>query len=298
MDVREVTASEYGAYFAGHPHIYNSTAFAALNEHKVAEVSYLLISDGKVRFGIILGDGRSPFSAPFGGLDYNRQQGFEQIDEAVAALKEYAKSTLRITLPPDFYDETMLSVTASALMRQGRLLYADVNYHFVTADIAAYDNVLDSTGKNKLRQSVKHFGTDTGMFVSADAARAYEIIRRNREEQGYPLRMSLDDVLKTAKIIPADFFVLVHEGHDIAAAQVFHVAEGIVQVIYWGDLREYSHLRPMNYLAYRIFKYYHEIGIRIVDVGPSTEEGVPNYGLCSFKKSIGCRASLKYTFAL
>lgn len=298
MEVREVTAREYGAYFTGRPHIYNSTAFATLNEHKVEAVRYLLLCDSKVRFGIIIGDGRSPFSAPFGGLDYNRGQGFEQVDEAIVALKEYLGSPIRITLPPPCYGGTMVTMMVSSLLRYGRLVHADVNYHFVTDDITTYEEALDSNGKNKLRQSIEHFGNDEDAFLVAEAARAYEVIRRNREEHHYPLRMTLEEVVKTTAIIPADFFVLTHGGQDVAAAQVFHVAEGIAQVIYWGDVHAYSHLRPMNYLAYRLFQYYHECGIGIVDVGPATEGGTPNYGLCAFKQSIGCRASLKYTFEL
>lgn len=299
MEVREVTAREYGEYFGGRPHIYNSAAFNALNSHKVRDVKYLFIGDGKTRFGIITGDGRSPFSAPFGGFDYNKEQGFEQIDEAVAALKAYAHTPLRITLPPAFYDEDMVTMTASALLRQGRLLHADVNYHFVTADVADIDRVLDVSGKKNLRRGMECFDGDDGVFVvAADADEAYEVIRRNRMEHGYPLRMSLEEVKKTIELVPADFFVLTREGVNIAAAQVFHVAGDIVQVIYWGDLRAYSRLRPMNYLAYRIFNHYHDTGVRIVDVGPSSENGMPNYGLCKFKRSIGCRASLKYTFSL
>lgn len=128
--------------------------------------------------------------------------------------------------------------------------------------------------------------------------RAYDVIRRNREEHGYPLRMSLSDVEATIGIIPADFFLLRHEGEDVAAAQVFHVAEGIAQVIYWGDLRAYSSLRPMNYLAFRIFEHYSREGLRILDIGPSTEDGEPNYGLCDFKTGIGCDVIPKFVFEI
>lgn len=53
-------------------------------------------------------------------------------------------------------------------------------------------------------------------------ARAYEVIRRNREERGFPLRMTLEQVWQTvSNVVQADFFVLEHEGEDVAAAQVF-----------------------------------------------------------------------------
>lgn len=49
-----------------------------------------------------------------------------------------------------------------------------------------------------------------------------------------------------------------HNGTDVAAAQVFKVTEDVAQVIYWGDLRQYASLRTMNFLAYKVFKYYYQ----------------------------------------
>ena len=110
--------------------------------------------------------------------------------------------------------------------------------------------------------------------------------------------MTLDDVEKTVRTVPADFFLLQYERKDVAAAQIFHVAEGIAQVIYWGDLRAYSHLRPMNYFAYRLFMHYQREGLRILDIGPSTMDGTPNYGLCDFKTAIGCEITPKFAFMI
>ena len=91
---------------------------------------------------------------------------------------------------------------------------------------------------------------------------------------------------------------MTHGGVDVAAAQVFHVAKGVAQVVYWGDLRAYSHLRTMNSLAYMLFAYYHATGLKVLDIGPSTEGGVPNHGLCEFKEGIGCSVTPKFSFML
>lgn len=83
---------------------------------------------------------------------------------------------------------------------------------------------------------------------------------------------------------------------DVAAAQVFHVAKDTAQVIYWGDLAAYSHLRTMNRLAAFMYDHFSRLGVRILDIGPSTEDGEPNYGLCSFKEDIGCEVCTKHVF--
>ncbi len=307
MRITETSAAEYKEFFMRYPHIYNTVGFSELNREKADSLHYLLFENSKVRFGLVLGErnGRllSPFSAPFGGFTTNRQQCFEFVDEAVALLKDYGDGMSRpvvMTLPPVFYDERQLSVMTNALHRFGRICSMDVNYHFLISDFDNYGMSLERTAKNKLRQAMKEDFVfrhiDSGDVEGVD--RAYCVIRRNREDQGYPLRMSHDDVVNTIKVVDADFFLLEHEGNDIAAAQIFHVTDDICQVIYWGDLREYSRLRPMNYLAFRIFEYYRGHGVRILDIGPSTENGVPNYGLCSFKEGIGCRSSLKFSFEI
>lgn len=309
MTIQEVTVEQYAAEMVVHPHIFNTPAFARLNAHKADSVRYLLFIDdsGKQRFGIVLGErgGRllSPFSAPFGGFSTNKEQRFELVDEAVAALADYAKEQhkdVRIVLPPQFYAPTLIGHCVNAFSRHARLQYIDLNFYFPMSKFAGYDNCLERNARKNLRRGM----TSGFEFVVVDKndregmLRAYDVIRRNRAEHGYPLRMSLNDVEATVRLIRADFFRLEYEGKDVAAAQVFHVADGIAQVIYWGDLRAYSHLRPMNYLVYRLFAHYQREGLHLLDIGPSTEDGIPNYGLCDFKTGIGCEITPKFVFEL
>lgn len=308
MRIIEVKAKEYKELFAKPTHVFNTVEFAQLNSHKAKCLHYLVFDDAGARLGLILGehnDGNlySPFSAPFGGFTTNRPQQFEYFDNAITALKEYGKNINKhiiITLPPDFYDRRQLPLAVNALHRHAETRFVDVNYHFQIEDFANYSSLIDRNARNKLNKALKEnlIFNKVEKGDSNGVARAYEVIRRNREEHGYPLRMSYDDVAKTIEIIPADFFLLSHDGTDIAAAQVFHVAEDICQLIYWGNLQESSQMRPMNLLAYRVFEYYYKQGLRILDIGPATEDGVPNYGLCNFKESIGCKTSNKFSFLL
>ena len=67
-------------------------------------------------------------------------------------------------------------------------------------------------------------------------------------------------------------------------------------MIYWGDIDGYSEERPMNLLAENVYEFYQQKGIQVLDIGPSTENGVPNYGLCDFKESIGVSVLIKVYF--
>ena len=308
MTINEVSASEYVAAISSHPHIFNTPAFASLNAHKVDAVHHLLFeSGGKARFGLIVGERNgmllTPFSAPFGGFSVNHAQRMEYVDEAVQLLCQYAKQQqkdVRVVLPPEFYDRQLITSSISALSRFATLQYIDVNYHFRLEHFKNYEARIDRAARKNLHRAMdadfefKAICRDDIQGIHT----AYDVIRRNRQEHGYPLRMSLNDVMQTIGIIPADFFVMTYKGEEVAAAQVFHVAKGIAQVIYWGDLRSYSHLRPMNYFTYRLFEHYSKQGIEVLDIGPSTEEGKPNYGLCDFKTAIGCEMSPKFVFVV
>lgn len=305
MQIQRLSPDEYRQLYT-HQHVFNSVDFTELNRIKAKELHYLSIHDKKHRFGIILGERngllRSPFSAPFGGFTTNGKQTIKRMEEAVDLLLAYAEKQsmqLAITPQPLIYDETQLSKWVSVLSRKMSVRYIDLNYYVDLSRIDNYEKIIDRSAKKNLHNALKSSFNLIKLCSNEhkEVARAYEVIRHNREEHNYPLRMTLEQVWLTVKnVIKSDFFVLEHKGRDVAAAQVFHVAEGIAQVVYWGDIREYSALRPMNFLTYSLFLYYHKEGLRILDIGPSTEEGLPNYGLCEFKENIGCSITLKYCF--
>lgn len=307
MLIKNLIPDEFSSTFQA-AHIFNTVAFAQLNSDKVDRVHYLSFNDPKPCFGIVLGESngmlRSPFSAPFGGFLENGTHRLERLEKAVDMLVDYAKERslkLLITLPPLLYDETKISKWVSVMTRKMQLSYINLNYHLDISRMPYYRSVIDRSARNHLNQALRQ-NYCLHKLNSAnrdDVARVYNVICCNHKERGFPLRMTFEQVWQTvSNVISADFFVLEHEGVDVAAAQIFHVADGIAQVVYWGDIRQYAKLRPMNYLAYSLLRYYYDQGLRVLDIGPSTENGMPNYGLCEFKENIGCSVTMKYSFEL
>ena len=307
MLIKNLIPDEFSSTFQA-AHIFNTVAFAQLNSDKVDRVHYLSFNDPKPCFGIVLGESngmlRSPFSAPFGGFLENGTHRLERLEKAVDMLVDYAKERslkLLITLPPLLYDETKISKWVSVMTRKMQLSYINHNYHLDISRMPYYRSVIDRSARNHLNQALRQ-NYCLHKLNSAnrdDVARVYNVICCNHKERGFPLRMTFEQVWQTvSNVISADFFVLEHEGVDVAAAQIFHVADGIAQVVYWGDIRQYTKLRPMNYLAYSLLRYYYDQGLRVLDIGPSTENGMPNYGLCEFKENIGCSVTMKYSFEL
>ena len=109
--------------------------------------------------------------------------------------------------------------------------------------------------------------------------------------------MSWQQVSDTIINMKNDFWLLKLNDEYIASAVIFKVTDEVYQVIYWGDIHGYAEDKPMNYLAYKLYEYYAKKNMKVLAIGPSTEDGIPNYGLCKFKESIGCQVSSKLTFS-
>ncbi len=307
MEIVEVNEIIYGQSFAQPAHVFNSAAFNAINAYKCAQVYYLLFKDSKVRLGLILGvrEGKliSPFSAPFGGFEATTTEvRLQTIDLALEALTQWAKSKnylgIRIVQPPFVYGSDLLNKMHNCLYRQGYVSQnIELNYHFetslFTADYAM--NVLWYNARKNYKRSLQA-GLEFCLLEPQEGQKAYDVIALNRQQRGFPLRMTWAQVQETMQVVQVDFFLVKKETVSIGAAVVFHVANGIVQVVYWGDLPDYSECKTMNFLSYHLFAHYQEQGIRIVDIGPSTENSVPNHGLCEFKESIGCNIGIKTEF--
>ena len=304
MEAIEVSNKEYMSTFTAPYHVFNTASFNELNSYKCENVWYLLFKDSKTRLGLILGQNgdmaMSPFSAPFGSFSFLTHDLHQQhIDEALDLLDNFLVSkslnAIKMTLPPLCYDNLFLPKLVNSLNRHGyRNSSVELNYIFQTCLCDhCYENILHRNAKKNMHVSLKQ---NFQFKKTTDIKSAYEVIAINREAKGFPLRMTLEQIEKTIEIINCDAFVVEFEQNFIAAAIVFHVAKDIVQVIYWGDIPAYSPMRTMNFLSYKIFEYYKNTGIRVVDIGPSTENGIPNFGLCEFKESIGCSVELKFVY--
>ena len=311
MTIRRISAKEYKSLFPQPFSIFNSVEFAELNKGKCIDLHYLAFHESKTRLGIILGETDdmllSPFSASYGGFSSNTAVPLQYYDEACLCLRDYTHSIgkkIRITLAPPLYDELDNVKTFRALMSAGANIESiDYNHHFNLSQFERYEELVDSKTRNKLHKSLT-LGLQFHKLDSKnhdEVARAYEVIRINHIRRGHPLKMSLQNVLDTIKVIPADFFIVTdQEGTDIAAAQIFHTSPHTCQVIYWGDVPDHPQLHSMNFLSYKVFEYYYNAhsSVKTIDIGISTEDGTPNYGLCEFKENVGCLATTRFTLTL
>jgi len=302
MEILEVSPQTFDTTFPEPSHVFNSGAFTELNASRFESVYYLLFKDAKIRLGIVFGLKDkvllSPFSAPYGGFEsVNSEIKLYQIDAALQALLVWSKvkgvAGIRILPPSSFYTPDFSAKITNCLYRADfTTKNIELNYYYQTDNFSdSYAQTIWYNAKKNLNKSLS-LGLTFEKITAEHGSVAHAVIVQNRSERGFPMRLTWEQLEKTATVISVDYFLVKSGAISIASAIIYHVAPSVVRVVYWGDLPEFSELKTMNFLSYNVFKYYKEIGIKTIDIGHSTVDSVPNHGLCEFKEGIGCSIDL------
>ena len=95
MEIIDAGFNEYKQVFPTTYHLFNSADFNVLNEARCEQIIYLVFNDTKNRLGLIAGiknnELYTPFSAPFGGFSFVREDvTIVQIEACVDLLIRYA----------------------------------------------------------------------------------------------------------------------------------------------------------------------------------------------------------------
>mgnify|MGYP002672692307 CR=1 FL=1 len=311
MNIIRITQEELSKKQFNNEVFYNREVFCEYNKNKVEEVYYLLFADGKKeRFVIPFGRRNStlyaPFSAPYclpGEISANTSA--KHYGEAIEQMIGYARTlrvtAINITFPPFFYANRQISHWINACVNLGGNIGKwDLNYAIDLYQIkeVGYQKCLNYNARRNLRISHERGCEVKECLEKKEVEECYEIIRKNRESKGYPLRMTFEQVEWTRNLSEGKWFCVLCEGEKIASAVIFPVTTEIAQVIYWGNVPGSEEKKPINALAEFLTDFYLKLGFKFLDIGPSTDQGIPNYGLIDFKESIGCQTDSKVTIDL
>ena len=306
MEIRDVSIEEYKTFVVKPFSEFDTCDFIELNKHKVDRVKYFIFNNSKNRFGLVAGikDNtlKIPFSATFSCFsEIAHNNKIIHYYSAVKALVEWAKNQnikrIIICTPPIFYDTKHITKFQNALICNGfKVLDYDVNFQYDVHEFS--QNYIDNLSSNSRRNLKIALKSNLSFEKTDDIESVYKIIKQNRKEKGFPLWMSLEDIKNTESIIKSDYFIVSNaQNEKIASAYIQHIKQGIVNIVYWGNIQKYDNLCPVNFMGYKIFEYYSKKkNINYVSIGTSTLDSIPNTGLCDFKESIGCSCSPKLNF--
>jgi hypothetical protein len=306
LNIREIDSVAYAKLAEEVHYVYNNRRFLDTVQAETENIRYFTIGASKPKVFFFISEVNQqfvmPFSAPFWNIERVKNHlSTQSIYNIVYVLhqffKESAKNVL-ITLPPTIYDSTQISTLTNALIYYGfKIKYYDINHHILLSNynLPNYRRLLDSNTKRNLRIANNHHLTLNISNSSDEIRDAYEIIQENRNVKQYPLRISEQKLHHTLQKIGGEVITVKYKDEVIASAFVYNINQKVKQLIYWGDKPAHRNLKVMNYLADQIVSYYSELNYSYIDLGPSSSGGVPNFGLSTFKESIGAEISLKAT---
>jgi hypothetical protein len=301
--VEELKKEEFRRIFSTDPNPYISVPFIELNSWKVDRVVMLVDKDDKTSIGLTGGIRdrifKAPFSAPFGGFHFRSETvHYSKIFHFLNDLKQYVRENdlqrIEIILPPDIYSQTFNAKAVNALVRNGYLM--------LPPDITSLGYLKEFKGQFSDRKysyrSAERNGLIFKMAETLDEKEtAFNLIRYNRAWLHRPFHMSFKEVTDVSHIWPVDYFIVTTpDCQAIASAILYRSHSRIVQAVWWGDNELGRSLKAMDFLCNKIWGHYKNLGYDYIEAGISTEDGIPNDGLLSFKERLDTISSLRFRF--
>lgn len=303
--LKNVNALQYQFYFTSDPHPFISEAFINLNESKADKILRLVQDTEKVQVGLVAGIRDnimlSPFSAPFGGFHFRHENTYTHaiesyLEDLIAYAQNENLAKIQITLPPDIYCQTFCAKMVNALLRCQFTMKLPEISNWV--ELQSFNEVFThGASRTYYKQAVKNKLEFHKVTEISEMESVYNLVVENRARMGRPIYMTFQDLRKTAEIFPTDYFKVVNSDGQLEAGAILYCAHpGVAYVIFWGDALEGRAVRAMDFLSFHLWSHYKAKGMKYIDVGISTESGMPNEGLLRFKETHECKSSLRFSF--
>ena len=236
--------------------------------------------------------------APFGGFDLHREWTTPAVvADLVAAVHDELGHrgirTARVRTKPASWSPAE-PVLQQALLTAGFAVeQAELNFHIPVAPW--YAASLKKEARKALHQA-QGLGLDFALLPDRDGwDEAFAVLRANREAKGRPMNLELPYLRRAAETFGTRIRMatLTDAGTVVAAALLYRADHGREVVVRWGDHGHALPHSPMYLLAERLVDLVGREGATRLDLGISTEGGVPNHGLVQFKRAVGADAELR-----
>jgi len=290
-------------------HLFNTPQFFEI--HRTPNACYLQLvarGSGQVVANVHFAEEscgvfRSPRLGTFGSFDFRALPDIEVVeffaDETERVLRERGATEIKIVSPPFAHAPELSHLIYLALHNRGYSATPHSLNQSIRLDARPFSARVDADGRRRLTRA-RELGFVTRRLSSlSELSDAYQLILDNACRKGYSLSMTWERVREMAEIFGERIYGFgVFRDDELAAASItMRVSRDVVYVFYWGDAAGFSGVSPIVLLADTIVGHARAEGAEWIDIGTSTNEGVPNYGLIHFKRNLGCEASLKLTYS-
>jgi hypothetical protein len=268
--------------------------------HPEDQIITFEVSGAKIYFSRVGNLLTSLAKSPFGSFVLTSRSTKAELNSLVEKIALWSNANgianLMIRSFPETYQPHHTALIKDVLIDSGfNVIYADITQAIHVTEEESMN--LDTHKKRRVRQAKSlEFGFRQIPLSYLDEA--YSLIVESRESKGYPVTMTLKDLEATLKLFPSDYllFGVFDQKKLIATSVSIKVNNEILYCFYIGDALAYRHYSPVTLLIDGIFEYCKTHHFKMLDLGISTDKGVLNKGLYTFKKSFGAFDSPKLTF--
>ena len=271
----------------------------------IAEGRFVGTLSGVVVDGGLLDCGHS---APFGGIDLVRRTEsvgvvFGLLRAAINTARGDGVRQIRIRARPGYFgsneaaSELALLQSGAGIERSELSLGIDLAHYRAAEDYIA---ALRSLGRNRLLHGLAAAADFGPAKDSAHWVACYELLGQTKRRRGAEMRFSLEYLMRLRKLFGdrIAMYRLALGGELVAAALVYRVRPEWDCLIAWGDDLRHRDRQVMNVMAFHLIRTAVAEGVRLLDLGISSVDGVPDDGLIRFKRSIGATTGLRLDFRL
>jgi len=242
----------------------------------------------------------SPVRAPFGSILFSEKVPPLQLHDFVAEVEaSLIKRGLRkITLsdPPLFYRPWGQLLHTILLNRGYQVTHAHVSAGIPISQTPFYDKI-DVLQKRKLKKT-RTRGYSFRPIQLKELKRVYDFLLATRQQRGYTLSMTYEELHKTVKALKKSFFLFgVFRQDELTAGCIaIQVSPTILYDFYHGHHEKYDPVSPVVMLTEGLYDFCAANKMTLLDLGTSSIGDQINFSLLEFKLRLGAVPSGKLTF--
>jgi hypothetical protein len=246
---------------------------------------------------------RTPGRATFGGFWPTKST--QRIDSSLAILA-YAsffekfpnQKEAKIVLPPEVFFPDFFKPQLEALLHFGtKESIVDFNYH---VEIENWSRKQLSKGNRKKIRQFRENGGNVS-FAGLDSIKeCYEVLVENRRRRGVYLTMKYHD-FENSLLLYGDDFMLIHASFDteiVATSYVVKILPDYWYVLFWGELPSFRSFSPVASIFDFLISEATKNHVKFLDLGISSDQGVLDEGLATFKSNLGAVVTERMTLVL
>ncbi len=286
------------------PVLYNCTRYLErYNTKSLHRAAHLMGPDVLIQSNFYLDQKgvKNALYSGFGGIEFTEQgKSFLRkfINDLADWFRSQAMENVELKLPVSIY-QSDLDLLLSLLKTNGfKVRVSEVNQHIPISKVP-FSRLIRKNERKKLRQCHEA----EFKFKPLDASTlhlVYDIIVDTRLRRQFPVTMTLDKLKMMFDAFPDRYllFGVYDEEKLIAVAVSIVVTKKVLYNFYHGDLLEYRSFSPLVMLLEGVYRFCQNHGFNFLDLGISSDQGVLNQGLFTFKANCGGQKTDKITMNL